>query len=74
MATLTHATMTVFQAKSSPRQAPSLVTRALDTLHIWRRRARERRRLAELNEYELRDFGASSADRFQELAKPFWRG
>jgi uncharacterized protein YjiS (DUF1127 family) len=32
------------------------------------------RRLAELNEYELRDFGASSADRFQELAKPFWRG
>lgn len=73
MATLTHSTMTVFQANRSARQAPSLLSRALETLHVWRRRARERRRLAELSDYELRDFGASSVDRFHELSKPFWR-
>lgn len=74
MATLTHSTLTVFQAKPALRQTPSVLSRALETLHVWRRRARERRRLAELSEYELHDFGASSVDRFQELSKPFWRG
>lgn len=74
MATLTHPTLTVFQARPSTRQAPSVLSRVRDTVRIWRRRARERQRLAELSDYELRDFGASSVDRFHELSKPFWRG
>ena len=69
MATLTHSTLTLYQ----PSHAPSLLTRGLETVRQWRRRARERQRLAELSLYELRDFGASASDRFQELAKPFWR-
>jgi uncharacterized protein YjiS (DUF1127 family) len=74
MATLIHPTLTVFQANPANRLAPSRLSRALNTVQVWRRRARERRRLAELSDYELRDFGASSVDRFHELAKPFWRG
>src|SRR5262249_16030486 len=49
-----------------------LVRRA-PTRREWRRRSRERRMLAALNERELADFGASSADVYRELATPFWR-
>jgi len=74
MTTLTRSSLTDFQVPARPRTAPSLLARIIATLRVWRRRVRERQRLAELTEYELHDFGASSGDRFQELAKPFWRG
>lgn len=74
MASLAHPTLTVFHPGQRARQAPSLLARASETVRLWRRRTRERRNLAGLSDYELRDFGATSVDRFQELAKPFWRG
>lgn len=40
---------------------------------LWWSRARERRALAALNEYQLRDVGLTRADVAREIAKPFWR-
>jgi uncharacterized protein YjiS (DUF1127 family) len=45
---------------------------AVATLRLWRQRARERRVLAALNERELADFGASTADVYRELNTPIW--
>jgi len=39
----------------------------------WRRRARERRELSELNECDRRDLGISRCDAQTEARKPFWR-
>ena len=39
---------------------------------IWQERARERRRLASLDERMLRDIGLSRADIHPEIRKPFW--
>lgn len=36
-------------------------------------RSRQRRQLAQLSAEQLADFGASRADRLQELEKGFWR-
>ena len=38
----------------------------------WQERARERRRLASLDERMLRDIGLSRADIHPEIRKPFW--
>ncbi len=39
----------------------------------WRRRARDRAFLAEMEPRMLRDIGVSEENRRQEAAKPFWR-
>lgn len=39
----------------------------------WWQRARERRRLRELEDHLLRDLGLTRADALREAAKPFWR-
>lgn len=39
----------------------------------WAERARSRRELAALSEYELRDIGLTRADVLCETSKPFWR-
>ena len=38
----------------------------------WLRVARERRRLAELDEHALRDIGIDPASAAREAARPFW--
>jgi len=43
------------------------------TFRRWRNITRERRVLAGLNDYELKDFGATRGDVERELARPFWR-
>jgi uncharacterized protein YjiS (DUF1127 family) len=43
-------------------------------LLIWQERARERRRLASLDDHMLRDIGLSRADIHAETRKPFWEG
>ncbi|MBZ9663920.1 DUF1127 domain-containing protein [Pseudomonas sp. LMG 31766] len=43
------------------------------TLRHWQRNRRTRRQLALLNQQQLADAGISTAEREQELAKPFWR-
>jgi uncharacterized protein YjiS (DUF1127 family) len=49
------------------------VRRAVHTLRLWRRRARERNELARLNEHMLADIGLTPADRDFLVNKPFWR-
>ncbi|TAJ26715.1 MAG: DUF1127 domain-containing protein [Reyranella sp.] len=39
----------------------------------WRRRARERRELAEMDHRTMRDLGISPTDIHFEANKPFWR-
>jgi uncharacterized protein YjiS (DUF1127 family) len=38
----------------------------------WHRHNEEMRRLAEMSQRELSDFGASSADVYREINTPFW--
>lgn len=52
---------------------PSLFSRISTTLTAMRVNARQRRELAELSEYALRDIGLSRAQVVAELAKPAWR-
>jgi uncharacterized protein YjiS (DUF1127 family) len=47
--------------------------RGCDRLLGWAERARERHRLAELNDHMLRDIGLSRVDVMAEATKPFWR-
>jgi uncharacterized protein YjiS (DUF1127 family) len=49
------------------------VVRLVEVLLDWRDRARQRRRLAMLDHYMLRDIGLSPADVEHEVDKPFWR-
>ncbi len=43
-------------------------------LATWRRRAKERRELANLDHRTMRDLGISPTDIQFEANKPFWRG
>jgi len=44
-----------------------------DQALLWAERARQRRQLAELDDYMLRDLGLSRADVAGEIRKPFWQ-
>ncbi|MBV9153950.1 MAG: DUF1127 domain-containing protein [Alphaproteobacteria bacterium] len=39
----------------------------------WRRRARSRQELAQLDERMLRDIGVTPGEAWREINKPFWR-
>jgi uncharacterized protein YjiS (DUF1127 family) len=43
-------------------------------MRLWRRRERERDRLARMSEAELHDIGVTPAERWAEINKPRWRG
>jgi uncharacterized protein YjiS (DUF1127 family) len=49
------------------------LARLVELLQEWRERYRQRRQLAGMDDYMLRDIGLSSADVDQEIHKPFWR-
>jgi uncharacterized protein YjiS (DUF1127 family) len=51
----------------------ALVWRAAVLLITWQERARERRRLASLDEHMLRDIGLSRGEIHREIGKPFWQ-
>ena len=51
----------------------SLLAHAAATLRLWGERIREKRALAQLDERDLHDFGASPSDVYAELRRPFWR-
>ena len=42
-------------------------------IRLWRQRARSRRQLLRLNEYQLRDIGIDRHTAEEEARKPFWR-
>lgn len=54
--------------------ATGFLRRVIDRLLEWNERARQRRQLARLDDYLLRDIGLSRVDAEQEARKPFWRG
>jgi uncharacterized protein YjiS (DUF1127 family) len=47
--------------------------RGADRLLLWDERARQRRQLAELDDYMLRDLGLTRADVAGEIRKAFWQ-
>ena len=47
---------------------------SLQTLQMWYQRSRQRRRLARLDNYLLRDIGIDRIAAMEEISKPFWRG
>ena len=49
-----------------------LVARGVETLALWRDRARQRRILAALDERMLSDIGRLRAAAERESGKPFW--
>ncbi len=49
------------------------LTQLRETVHVWRERRDQRRRLTELCERDLHDVGLSWSDVVFEAEKPFWR-
>ena len=43
-----------------------------DAISIWAERSRQRRALAQLNSYQLKDIGLTRSDALNEASKPFW--
>lgn len=73
MSTTVSSIVTEIPSSQGHRGLAPRLARGWATLRRWRQRARQRRMLAMLTEYELHDIGVSTADRYGELAKPFWR-
>ncbi len=42
-------------------------------LRMWRQRSQQRRALAQLNDFMLKDIGISRSDASNEANKPFWK-
>jgi uncharacterized protein YjiS (DUF1127 family) len=52
---------------------PSVAHRVVSTLREWRRRARDRSQLAQLDDRMLRDIGLTRADAEFLSNRPFWQ-
>ncbi len=50
------------------------VTRTIGLVLTWQQRARERRQLASMDEFGLKDIGLTRVDVLREADKPFWQG
>ncbi len=50
-----------------------LPMRISQTVDMWYDRARQRRRLAQLDDRLLSDIGVDRATAMEEVSKPFWR-
>jgi len=44
-----------------------------DLFNAWNQRARQRRALAQLSTYQLKDIGITRSDAINEASKPFWK-
>lgn len=44
-----------------------------DLVSAWNQRAKQRRALAQLNTYQLKDIGINRSDAINEASKPFWK-
>ncbi len=56
-----------------PASLGDLFLASLQTLQTWYERSRQRRHLARLDEYLLRDIGIDRLTAMEEASKPFWR-
>jgi uncharacterized protein YjiS (DUF1127 family) len=62
--------------EARPGTIPALwevLVAAAATLELWMERAHQRRQLARLNDFQLKDVGLSRADVENEVSRPFWR-
>ena len=50
----------------------SVLSAGMGTILIWQERARQRYRIAELDDRALKDIGVSRAELHREWRKPFW--
>ncbi|ABC32778.1 uncharacterized conserved small protein [Hahella chejuensis KCTC 2396] len=66
---------TAIRLAQNAQQAEPLdfLTRLRSLTQQWRKQARTRRELANLNDHLLKDLGITEGDRRQEASKPFWR-
>jgi uncharacterized protein YjiS (DUF1127 family) len=55
------------------RGAGVVLRHALDTLRLWRERARGRQQLRTFDDHLLRDIGITRLQAAAEADKPFWR-
>ena len=55
------------------RRTAPVRRRVLVLIRLWRRRLRERRALAAMDDRGLRDVGLTRYDAYYEARKPFWR-
>jgi uncharacterized protein YjiS (DUF1127 family) len=55
------------------RSAALGLRRSLDTLRLWRQRARGRQQLRSFDDHLLRDIGITRLQAEAEAHKPFWR-
>lgn len=58
---------------TSSRISAAWPLRVIAALLLWNQRARTRRQLAQLDDRQLSDIGISTAERTEEVGKPFWR-
>jgi uncharacterized protein YjiS (DUF1127 family) len=62
--------------EAQPGTIPALwevLVAAAATIELWMERAGQRRQLARLNDFQLKDIGLSGADVENEVSRPFWR-
>jgi uncharacterized protein YjiS (DUF1127 family) len=52
---------------------PDAIHQTADLLARWSRRVADRRSLARLDDFMLRDIGLARGDVEMEIGKPFWR-
>jgi uncharacterized protein YjiS (DUF1127 family) len=60
-------------AGTAARSNQSTLQHLVFLIGFWIERSRQRRELAALRDYELRDIGLTRADAEREYGKPFWR-
>ena len=65
--------LTLHSTLRPARPQPAFLSGLTGLLATWRRRARERHELAQLDGRVLRDLGVSASEVAFEANKPFWR-
>ena len=77
MSGFTYPSLTNSQLSTLPaerrRHSPHRWAHLFAAVRQWRKRRRELNALAQLNDRELADFGASTGDVYREINTPFWR-
>lgn len=61
------------QGRGAARRTTGPWRQLLDTLRLWRQRARGRQHLREFDDHVLRDIGITRLQAEAEATKPFWR-
>jgi uncharacterized protein YjiS (DUF1127 family) len=64
----------VWWRAARPQRARNPVGAILRVVSRWIGRAEQRRCLAALSDWSLRDIGVTRCDALRETGKPFWRG